>query len=267
MKELSIEDLRRHQIKVLNKVVDFCDEQGLRYFLCGGTLLGAVRHKGYIPWDDDIDIMMPRPDYDKLIKMFRVEGLTMYSSALRDDYYYPFAKVSDDDTIIYEHVFLGQNDNYYGVNIDVFPIDNFPNGQEQQKKFLRKMYWLRKLLRQKRVKRTGVLVDDTLRMIGRFLMKRYSVQTLSNLITKHAVTFNNQVTNYKGIVVWGYGSKEVCRKQVYDGDTKVEFEGREYNAPSGYKEYLTTVYGNYMQLPPIEKQKRPHIFKAYLLDK
>ncbi len=266
MKELSIEELRSRQVRVLNQVVDFCEEQGLRYFLCGGTLLGAVRHKGYIPWDDDIDIMMPREDYDKLIFNFKVDGLTMFSSRVRGDYYYPFAKVSDDETVIYEHMFLGQSE-YYGVNIDVFPIDSFPNDHKEQKKFLRRMYWLRKLLRQKRVKRTGVFIDDTLRKIGRFLMKRYSVQVLSNLIAKHATTYNDQDTDYRGIIVWGYGSKEVCRTQVFEGDTKVEFEGKEYNAPAGYKEYLSTVYGDYMQLPPLEKQKRPHIFKAFLRDK
>ncbi len=266
MKELSIDELRSHQIKVLNKVVDFCNERGLRYFLCGGTLLGAVRHKGYIPWDDDIDLMLPREDYDKLMEQFSIDGLTLFSGANSEDYFFPFAKVSDDETIMYELILLGKN-KYYGVNIDLFPIDSFPNDLKEQKKFLKKIHLLRKLLRQKRVKRTGVFIDDTLRRIGSFLMKGYSAQTLSNLISKYATKYNDQNTDYRGIVVWGYGSKEVCRKQVFEGDTKVEFEGREYNAPSGYKEYLTTVYGDYMQLPPIENQTRPHSFIAYLLDK
>ena len=123
MKEIEIEELKRIQIGILKHLDAFCKENNLTYFMCGGTLLGAVRHKGFIPWDDDIDIMMKREDYDKLIALYPKNdnsNFKLFSYELDKSFPYPFAKMDDCRTIFEEEI----NDSYkIGVNIDIFPID------------------------------------------------------------------------------------------------------------------------------------------------
>ena len=123
MKEIGIEELKRIQIGILKHLDAFCNENNLKYFMCGGTLLGAVRHKGFIPWDDDIDIMMKREDYDKLIELYPKNdnsNFKLFSYELDKSFPYPFAKMDDFRTIFEEEI----NDSYkIGVNIDIFPID------------------------------------------------------------------------------------------------------------------------------------------------
>ncbi len=262
MKQLSIDEIKNKQLHILDEIVKFCDNNNITYFLCGGTLLGAVRHKGYIPWDDDVDLMMPREDYTKLIDTFNHPDITLNSTRKLDDYYYPFIKVEDNHTEMDEHAFIGQT-RKLGVNIDIFPLDNMPADSKPLKLFLNRMYFLRKALKLKRNKKSGVLVDDCLRSIGRKLMKPYTAKEVIDRINKSATRYNNCSTGYMGIVVWGYGRKELCRAEIFAEKVQVEFEGKKYFAPKGYKEYLTNVYGDYMTLPPKHKQVRPHTFLAY----
>ena len=263
MKILSVKEIKVKQLYILDEVVKFCNENNITYFLCGGTLLGAIRHKGYIPWDDDLDLMMPRKDYEEFVDKFSHPDINLNSSRISDDYYYPFLKLEDKHTEMKEHIFIGQNRNL-GVNIDIFPLDVMPNDSKALKAFLKRMFFLRKCLKLKRVKITGVKVDDFLRKIGRKIMMRYTVQEFNEKLTSAALKYKDQNTGYMGIVVWGYGRKEYCRTEIFDGKVEVEFEGKKYFAPVGYDEYLTNVYGDYMQLPPIEKQVRPHLFEAYV---
>ena len=136
MKIITSEELKAIQLDLLQKTADFCKENGIRYYLCGGTLLGAIRHKGYIPWDDDIDISMPRPDYDRFISMFNKpeNDYQVIDMSNNKKYGLPFAKVHDTRTFVDE---LQYTKDQFGVYIDIFPIDGV--GEDEQ--VLRILRW------------------------------------------------------------------------------------------------------------------------------
>ena len=144
MKEIGLEELKCIQLDLLQKTAEFCENNGIRYFLCGGTLIGAIRHHGYIPWDDDIDISMPRPDYDKFIKIFNKPEnyYQVIDMSNNSKYGFPFAKVHDTRTLVNE---LQYSRDSFGVYIDIFPIDGV--GEDKQ---VYRILKLRKLLHTKK---------------------------------------------------------------------------------------------------------------------
>lgn len=264
MKELIISEIRERQLFLLDAVVEFCDANNLCYFLCGGTLIGAVRHKGYIPWDDDIDLMMPREDYERLIEEFECEGITLLSHSKFKDYYFPFVKISDDSTLCDEAKFVS-NHKDMGANIDIFPIDNMPSSPKACDRFLFWAKFIRKCSRQKRYRFTRKkFAESLLRYSAKMMLVFFSTRTLCRRLSKFSQKYNHRDTANKGIVVWGYGKREKCRAEVFASSVKLEFEGKFYDAPVGYDEYLTNVYGDYMQLPPLRKQRSHHKFQVFL---
>ena len=133
MKDISLEELRKIQISILDEFSIFCEENKLNYLLTGGTLIGAVRHKGFIPWDDDIDVAMPRADYERFLSSFNVEGYRIITPYNNEKYVYPFAKLVNSKTRIIEHT---DTDSDLGIYIDIFPIDYIP--QKSIKSYYRK---------------------------------------------------------------------------------------------------------------------------------
>lgn len=244
-----------------------CEENGISYFLCGGTLLGAVRHNGYIPWDDDIDIMLLRPDYLKLLSVLESSDtyrcLSMYN---QNDYFYPFAKVVDLSTEIIE-----KNSDYkiqnYGVYVDIFPIDSLPNDNEKRHVYYQRMLKIRKAYYLSLSKKIPT-VGNPLRYAPKFCLWIFSrikgwkywlskIEELANM-------YSNENSEYVGCVVAGYGEKETYHRFLYDKQIRVPFEEYIFAIPQGYDEYLTCLYGDYMKLPPIEQRVTRHDFIAYL---
>lgn len=262
MEELTIAEIRAAQINILDTVVEFCNANNIRYFLCGGTLLGAVRHKGYIPWDDDIDLMMLREDYQRLIAEFQHDDMTLLSHEKFDDYYYPFVKISDNNTIMDETKFTSDN-KQMGINIDIFPIDSMPNNSLLRRLYIFRMTFIRKCLRQKRYRFGRKRLESSLRLAARVSLKPISLSAFCRSLTRVGQKYNKKNTDYKGIVVWGYSYREVCRAELFSSSVKLEFEGKHYDVPAGYDEYLSNVYGDYMQLPPERKQQSVHKFNVY----
>lgn len=255
MKEISNDELKEIQLQILKSVTDFCVENNIRYFLCGGTLLGAVRHQGYIPWDDDIDLMMPRPDYERFLSEFNIENLKIGHYKINDQYPWPFIKISKEGTFIKR--INGDFIKDVGVNIDVFPIDGFPNNSDNRLNHIRKLsrlrtiYWnqYKSWFNKNRNLKLGIEV---------FLSKIYFLfrneKQLSQTLDKIAKSIDYNKSKNVGIALWGYGLREVNKKNVYNDTVKVTFENNLFDAPIKYDEYLTNVYGNYMEWPPIEKR-------------
>ncbi|WP_310993598.1 LicD family protein [Aequorivita marina] len=259
MRELNIEQVKEIQLSILQKVADFCDNNDVSYFLAAGTMLGAVRHKGYIPWDDDIDIIVPRPDFERLLKLFDVDNLSLGYPSLSSNYLYPFLKISDNRTYLKEEFTSEMN---IGVHIDVFPLDGFPEEDKLIDCHLKKLKSLRKPILFKAFKFGNSLSSykKTVLSVAKFFtpINYYIKKTI-----KTAKLYDFESSKNAGIAVWGYGKREICPRSVFDDSVIITFEKRRFKAPIGYKQYLENLYGDYMQLPSKNERKPKHSFKAF----
>ena len=269
MTEINLDELKKTQIEILNYVTEFCEKNSINYWLDCGTLLGAIRHKGYIPWDDDIDIGMLRKDYDKFIGLFGKENgnyeFVCYENT--PDFYVAFGKVYDKRTVLYEP---DENGFKLKVNIDVFVYDNAPDDDKELKKTFDerdRMHEIYSIWSQKITFKREFFIN-----LARLMRKglyyvfcpeiRKGEKIIGDMI-KNSAKYANAATERVGNFT--SASRVVCSKRVFDSFVNVTFEGREYKAPAGYDEWLKSFYGNYMELPPVEKRVSAHIFKAYKL--
>lgn len=266
MRRLSSEEVKRIQIEILDVVSSFCDEHGINYWLDSGTLLGAIRHKGYIPWDDDIDIGMLREDYDKFSELFNKSNDRYKFVDINNtkDFYVAFGKIIDTSTVLYEP---DEKGNKLAVNIDLFVYDNAPDDD----KLVNKMYKKRDLLRNIALFSRGAFVLDRDSLKKRFEKKflhmlclPFSSEKCLKKIISNAKTYcgsnTKRVGNFTSI------TKIASDKRILESFVQVEFEGKLYKAPIGYDEWLKDFFGDYMQLPPVEQRVTHHQYIAYLLE-
>lgn len=260
--EIDLTVLRKLQLvqqEILDEIVKICDKNDLKYYLVGGTLLGAVRHKGFIPWDDDLDIAMPREDYDKFIKISKTEmdrKYYLHSVETDDKYWLIFAKVRKNNTILNEHN-IAHLDVKKGIYVDIFPFDNATNPNSFFQKFKTKLI---KNIYKIIICKVGVLVKKaSISKLIAVLFKFVSIKRLSVLANKLMRNQNKKETNF----YINYGSnyntvKQTIPKEKYEPAVRLEFEGKYYRAPRDYDYVLRQIYNDYMILPPIEKQTFRH---------
>lgn len=266
-RKLSPDEIKKIELDILLEFARFCKENNLRYYLAGGTLLGAIRHKGFIPWDDDIDVCMPRKDYLKFIKTFGGwnENLEVKSN-LKNNFGAPFSKIMDLRTKI--DAKYTDNDIDTNLWIDVFPVDGLPENLEEVKEVYDKCDFYRRLLLL-----TGAKLGE-----GKSIFKKYAkylLKPLANIygkkrcidnIEKIAAKYPYDDCEYVGAITWGlYGVGERMLKSEFEQAVEVEFEGHRFPAFSCWDSYLKGLYGDYMKLPPIEKRKT-HDMVAYLVE-
>lgn len=254
-------ELRQIQIDILDRVVEFCNSHELQYFLSSGTLLGAVRHKGYIPWDDDIDLYMPRKDYNELVKIFQDDrGVLELKSQGSHNYLYTFAKVCNNRTLLLEDEVPGFE---LGINIDIFPVDFVSDDIEKRKKLWK---WKKILYRIRRAKLQNTCFLDSRFNYWCYRHVPVPLAIIDKLI--HKLFQDNEPTGTMCNLTESGGRYDGCfSRECIEGEpVLVEFEGKKYKAMYGWEEYLTATYGkDYMQLPPVD-QRVTHHFLAYHLN-
>lgn len=266
MKIIDIEELKQVQLEILADVHQFCQKRNIRYSLAFGSLLGAVRHKGYIPWDDDIDIMMPRSDYENFLKWYGNERYQVANSDTMDSYFLPYAKVYDTRTWVEEFMEYPME---YGVNIDVFPLDNLPDSDDELKSFLQHKQLWNCLFELKRIKTTPqrLLLKNSILVLAHMLLYPVSIYSISKRMRKLSEKYADIPTRRIGIVAPSDNNiREIWDRRVFDEYTLLPFEGINVQVMKNYHQFLTAAYGDYKQLPPKEKRVSHHSFKAFWKD-
>ena len=255
-----IHELRQIQMGILDEVHQYCEAHGLRYFLSSGTLIGAVRHKGYIPWDDDIDIYMPRKDYEQFLQCYRdAKGVYRAINPLTEShYYYTFAKVVDLRTRMVEKETEGYE---IGVYMDIFPVDYVTDNLQERER----VFKLKKLLY--KIRRCKISNSNPLQSSLAYLVYKYLPLSVSQIERKirRLIVLAEPTQTVCNMTEAGPKLKGCFPAADIASSVDIEFEGRQYKTMVGYKDYLERTYGNYMTLPPVE-QRVTHHFEAYWLD-
>lgn len=253
---LNKEECREIQLNMLKAIDHFCSQNGWWYSLGYGSLLGAVRHKGFIPWDDDIDIIMFREDYEQFIEFVKRQHDVPWLSVIDADntkgYYYPFAKVVHNKTL------AKQNDTIVkqGLWIDVFPLDKTPIEEGKRMKFLRKNKFLRNWL-------LFMVMDFknmkfSTKVLVKYMMAKIGLLVGKDRLFKYTVAYNQKYRTSKSPYVCCLSTPYIITENFLRKDieetSEMEFEGDFFKGIKKYDLYLSQIYGNYNQLPPPEKR-------------
>jgi len=256
--------LQNIELEVLCEFIRVCEILNLKYYVIHGTLLGTVRHKGFIPWDDDIDVAMPREDYDKFVEHGQrmLPSYLFVQTQITDPEYFSFCgKIRNLNTTYIEstssHLSIK-----HGVFIDIFPLDFYPDDKFEQKKlaFFRKWYTRRINCK--------YILQDNLSASRRVKSAFYKMLMPSDekIIKKRNMLYK-KTTSGKYYINYGGGANEVVPVEWFGSGTVLLFEGIKVSAPCEYEKWLTQVYGDYMQLPPEEKRVGHHYADVIDLDK
>lgn len=248
----------------------YCHENGLTYYIVGGSMLGAVRHGGFIPWDDDIDVVLPRPDYDRLLSMFKEEidhFILESPNSGNDDYYYTFAKLYDTNTTLVEKL---RTNCRRGLYIDVFPLDGIGKTMKEVNQNFSKVDRLNMFLMTRTcaiTKRRSFLKNVSIaisRMIPSFIVNNHK---LVLKVDKVASSFGYEDSKYVANLMGAYRSKEIMEKSIFGKPTEYQFENIVVDGVEKYEEFLSHIYGDWRKLPPKEKQKTAHEYLEIDLNK
>lgn len=264
MRELSLREVQLMQLDVIKKVDEFCKKNNILYYLIAGSCLGAVRHGGFIPWDDDIDIAMMRQDYDRFVQIFCADfsSSNYFLQNTKTDKYFTLSlsRICIKDTYmpVKSEIHHKSLKNTY---IDVFPLDNVPDDEFLRTKQMRSLKIIDRIIAlkayhlyrdsffEKLVKKT---VSICLMVIPMSMLKKQREAVMTAYDQKSTQCVCSTTSKY------GY-NKQIIDRSVYGSPVKLLFEGVELNVPAKTKEYLMHLYGNdYMQLPPEEKRVKPH---------
>ena len=264
LRKMAEEEFKQCLLNILIYFDQFCQQNGLRYWIAAGTLIGAVRHHGFIPWDDDIDVYMPRPDYDKMYSLLE-EGEPYRAVGPKENgYYYPFIKLSNSGTALIEkghHPVEG-----LGVSIDVFPLEGMPSPFDEAKRHLKAITQVRRV----------IFSYSTGAPKIRKNLYIYARQWMYHIKNKLSSLEAEQKKYYELVMRYPYDSceyvypsggrykeREILRRDLFSQTVPLEFEGHTFCAPGQWDAILGQIYGNYMQPPPEKERITHHVFDPY----
>ena len=250
---ITIDEVKNIELQILDYLAEVCREKNLRYWLCGGSLLGAIRHGGIIPWDDDIDIAMPYEDYKVLMTSFPKHpfyypvGIDVPESEV---FIEPFAKIVDNRTVVVENMKTVKR--IGGVCIDIFPLVGLPDDDKDRLLFFKKYRELEKCIWQ-----------DFYKNDGDISIFEYWVDKQREFLNKYSFDESKHV----GIIGTLYDEKDQVSRSAYNETIQKEFDGLNVNIPLGYEEFLVNQYGEDWNIPPKEEDRvLRHDIDAYVKD-
>lgn len=249
---VTLQEMHEIEKRMLAFLDGVCNEKGIRYWVCGGTLLGTIRHKGFIPWDDDVDVFMPWKDYQRFINEFGTNqeyNLIGPDITNREDYIMLFSKIIDKKTIVREEEPLYRYTR--PVSIDIFPLIGLPDDAEE-----RRIYFVDYYEVELKIWEDFYATNGDLKVFNKWYPKQ------KEFLQKY--DFDAQ--NYVGVLSTAYRERDYTTRGVYDETLRMPFEDIEVNVPIGYKEYLDNLYGKgWMELPDESKRSSNHNMVAYWL--
>ena len=268
-------DLQKKELDIFKAFAKVCEKHHLQYFLVGGSALGAIRHKGFIPWDDDIDVGMPRKDYDKFVQLqSEFEGTSLFIQNFKSDpcYIYNYGKLRDSSTTFIEDIYKNHRINH-GVWIDIFPIDGFSKEVMPREKLAKKVrhIWYQvyasylPALRRKVRKQTWF--KDILLNIVAGLFYIFDIAHYRNKkVERYARKIPLKGSAMAGILFGFTTEINPMETEIFDEIIKVPFEDTEVYILKEYDRYLTYLYGDYMKFPPKEEQVGHHYNSGFSLE-
>lgn len=241
-----------------------CKEYNLRYSLAGGTLIGAIRHKGFIPWDDDIDIFMPRPDFDKFIDVFNEINSSIYiiSSPYDKNNFLAgnFLQIYNKNTFL--KLISDKYDIKLGAYIDIFPIDGLPNNLDHAKKHYSKYKLYRKILHV--ISEYRYRKDSAFKNLLSKVFNPLGNSALESLV-RYYYKYDFNSSKYCALLEPGNRlESNLLETDFFNNLIEVPFEDKKFLAFADYDVYLKRYYGDYMKFPPVEERQRPHNFELYV---
>ena len=257
--EVCDKSLKKIELDMLVALDEVCKKINVTYFLAEGTLLGAIRHKGFIPWDDDIDVCMLRKDYEKFLSIgqqYLPAEIFIQTYDTDQEYSLGFCKLRNTDTTYIETSASRQEINH-GIFIDIFPVDYYPENRikaailEFKRKFL--TYRITDAFYFSEVPKYS-FVGRLLRTLSRIAYPSARTALIKRDKLFKSVKESSLVCNYGST----WGKKEIMSYKVYHDSMDVEFEGHKLKAPIEADQYLRNLYGDYMELPPVEKRVGHH---------
>lgn len=259
---LSLKEIQAKELEILVKFDEICSNNNLSYSLAWGAMIGAVRHRGFIPWDDDIDVIMPRKDLIKFKNIFL--GMNNSNLTLLDNhsegYYYPFPKLCDNRTVAK----MADNKTVHGIWMDIFPVDNLPESKLEMKILHFGAIICKALIISFTTdfKHAGKNRKNTLKKFLNFVGSVIGKRRVAVFLDKWVQHYDNRDGSRISAISWQTSFKGNLNSNVFNNMIRVPFEGKRFPIINDYKKFMTEIYGDYMQLPPKEKRQTHHL-EAY----
>lgn len=264
MREIAFEESKSIMVGILKSIDKCCRANNIKYSLCWGTMIGAIRHHGFIPWDDDIDIMMPREDYNRFLNVYNDPEYGVYTPRVNKNCIQIITKIFDKKTCVYYH---NHPKSLFGIWISIFPYDNAPDENlvqwERKRDFWMNLYHIKTT----RFFTTNSFKKRIGKVLLKFLVFPYSSFKIYNQIETCLTKYNGQQT--KRVCIW-YGTPYMrfryFPKELLDEFVDVDFDEVKSRIINCYDEFLKTTYGDYMILPPESERIPKHNYKAYYVE-